>query len=84
MNLRNEDGIWINSTYFSEAANHFNKYGRYCDAKKGTSEWTEFWTQELDRRINGFSVGGARISGDHYNYLNYSRIKKIIKQANWS
>jgi hypothetical protein len=77
MNIRNEDGIWINSTYFSEAANHFNKYGRYCDAKKGTSEWTEFWTRELDRRINGFSVGGARITGDHYNYLNYSRIKKI-------
>jgi len=77
MDIRNPDGIWINSVLFSEAANHYRKYGRYCDLKWDSSEGHDFWMSELNKRINGVTIGGASITGDHYNYLNYTRIKRI-------
>ena len=77
MFLRNKDGYFVNTNMFSDAANHFEKYGRFTDYKDGSSGWYDFWKEELDKRINGITIGGLSISGDHYNYLNYSRIKKI-------
>ena len=82
MNIRNPDGIWINSAEFSEAAKHYKKYGRYCDHAWDSSEGIDFWMREADRRLNGITIGGASITGDHYNYLNYTRIKRVPEGIN--
>lgn len=82
MNVRNPEGIWINSSVFSEAANHYKKYGRYCDYKWDSSEGEDFWLSEADKRLNGVKIGGAQITGDHYNYLNYTRIKRVPNDVN--
>lgn len=74
--IRNPDGIWINTQAFREAGNHFMKNGYYTPDPWGSPAWYDFWVQERDRCLNGFSVGGARIPGEYYAYLNYGPIQK--------
>ena len=79
--IRNPDGIFINTTYFREEAIHFQKHGYYCNEPMYSPAWIEYWQEQLKRCIEGYSVGGVYITGDHYNYLNFSRIMKtqVIK-----
>jgi hypothetical protein len=74
--MRNPDGIWVNTAYFSEAASYYKKHGRYTDLMPNSQEWIDWWQQELDRCRNGYTVAGAHITGNHYFYLNYSPIKR--------
>lgn len=76
MKIRKKDGTWLNSQVFRPAAAHFEKHGCYTFAPEGTEEWLDFWTEELRRRKEGYEVGGEKITGDHYHYLNYTPIKK--------
>ena len=75
--IRNSDGIWINSQAFREEGNHFMKYGYYCADPWGSPAWFEYWTEQRKRIINGYSYGGAKITGDHYFYLNFCPIQKV-------
>lgn len=75
--VRNPDGIWINTQCFREAGNHFMKYGYYTPDPWGSPAWFEYWAEERRRTIEGYSVGGAKITGDHYFYLNYCPIQKV-------
>lgn len=61
----------VNPQLFREAALHFIKYGSYCKAPAGTREWEEYWEEEERRCLDGYEVGGMRISGRYYFYLNY-------------
>lgn len=74
--IRNKDGYWINSAIFTEEAAHFQKYGYYCAAPEDSIEYEQYWEEQLRRCIEGYSSGGGFITGHHYNYLNFSRIKK--------
>lgn len=74
--VRNADGHWVNSALFNEAARTFQKTGSYTSLPKGSPEWLEFWLQEWRRCREGYEVGGARITGHHYFYLNYCPIKR--------
>lgn len=62
---------------FREAAAHFEKHGTYTKHIKGTHSWKEFWKEEHNRCLNGYTVGNVRISGYHYFYLNYCPIMKV-------
>ena len=75
--VRNPQGVWINTQLFREAALRYQKTGRYCEAPWGTDEWEQFWREERRRCMEGYAVGGARITGDHYFYLNYCPIRKV-------
>jgi len=75
--VRNPDGIWINSQVFREAGNYFMKYGNYCADPWGSPDWYKFWTEEKRRCIEGYSVGGVKVTGHHYSYLNYAQIKVL-------
>lgn len=72
--VRNPDGIWINSQAFREEAINFQKYGYYCSDPEGSPDWFRYWQEQRRRCLNGYSVGGARITGDHYFYLNFCPI----------
>lgn len=74
--IRNKDGIWVNSNMFIEDAIHFRKYGYYCSDPWGSSAWFEYWKEQRRRIIHGFEAGGAKITGDHYFYLNFCPINK--------
>lgn len=75
--VRNPEGHWINTAYFTQSGTHFSQNGYYTDAPIGSHDWVTYWTEELNRCINGYSVGGARITGHHYFYLNYCQIKRL-------
>ncbi len=75
--IRNSDGIWINSNVFREEAIHFNKYGYFCADPTGSPAWFEYWREQRKRCIQGYTVGGATITGEHYFYLNFCPMQKI-------
>jgi hypothetical protein len=75
--IRNKNGIWINTAPFREAGNRFITSGRYTNALPGTLEFDRFWDEEYNRCLNGYEVGGAKITGKHYFYLNYCLINKV-------
>ena len=51
--LINVDFVFVNTHIYSEIANHFDKFKRYCDYKKGTLEYNQFWARETKRRRQG-------------------------------
>lgn len=75
---------FVNTQYFREAAIAFEKSGgfenggRYTQAPRFSKEWYEFWEEEERRVLYGHSVGGVKITGRHYWYLNYTPIKRTI------
>lgn len=75
--IRNRDGIWVNTKVFTEEADHFRKYGYYCADKPLTPSWYKYWKEQRKRIIEGYKVGGARITGEHYFYLNFCPILKV-------
>jgi len=75
--IRNPDGIWINTSVYREEGNHFMKHGTYCSDPWGSPAWFDYWKEQRKRCINGYSVGGAKVTGDHYFYLNFCPILKV-------
>lgn len=74
--IRNKDGIWINTEVFREEALHYKKYGYYCPDPYGSPAWAAYWEEQTRRIIYGYEVGNAKITGDHYFYLNFCPILK--------
>ncbi len=79
---------FINTVQFSPAANDFTKSlqkdsrkAAYCDAPIGTRIWNEYWDEQDRRCKEGYTVGGVRITGEHYAYLNFARIKMRIGEG---
>jgi hypothetical protein len=75
--VRNPNGIFINTSLFREPALHFKKYGCYTKELPGSYGFREYWQEELKRCKEGYSVGGVRITGNHYFYLNYIKIQLV-------
>jgi len=87
--VRNPDGIFVNTQCFREEAMHFMKHKYYCPDPFGSPGWKDYWDEQLKRCREGYSTGGARITGHHYHYLNFSPIqvavqisKKVAKKKN--
>ena len=66
---------FLNSNVFNEEARHFLKYGYYTDAPKGSKDYDLYWDIQEDRCINGYEVGGVRIPGRFYFFLNFGLMK---------
>jgi hypothetical protein len=66
---------FINSAVFQEEGRHFLKHGYYTSAPFGTKDYDDYWNEQERRVLNGYSVGGVRITGRHYFYLNFCLIK---------
>lgn len=79
--VQNPEGIFINTEYFREEAKRFQKKGFYCDAPPGTTPFFEYWQEQIRRCFEGHTVGGVRITGNHYWYLNFYQIK-LTKEEN--
>ena len=68
----NYDKKWKNTNKFRKEAIHFQKYGYYTAAPKGTSEYKKYWDEQRKRSLFGFtSEDGDYITGYHYFYLNF-------------
>lgn len=74
--IRNKDGHWINTSVFREDAIHFKKYGYFCADPEGSPAWKDYWEEQTRRIIFGYEVGGVKVTGDHYFYMNFCPILK--------
>lgn len=80
-----EDVAFCNTSLFTETSRYFTKHGVYTHAPNGTLDHKDFWDREENRILNGITVPGkllpdgsiqkVHITGEHYSYLNYTRIK---------
>lgn len=75
--VRNKEGLWINSNVFREEAIHFTKNGYYCPDPPGSPSYMEYWEEQLRRCVEGYEVGGVKITGHHYFYLNFTQIQAV-------
>ena len=67
------------TSLFRPAAIHFEKFGYYCAAPKGTTAYMEYWDTEQERCLSGYTApNGEYITGYFYFYLNYCQIVKNI------
>lgn len=71
----------VNTNEFRRPALHFKKHGRYTNALPGTPQSLDYWREQRRRCMEGYSVGGTKITGDHYFYLNFTRILRVDETA---
>ena len=83
------------SSLFSPAANDFNRSLKACkgtnlqpsytNAIEGTIQYNEYWETQRKRCLEGYEPVikgvpcGIKITGEHYFYLNFTRIRKYAK-----
>lgn len=72
--VRNPEGVWINSNAFREEGLFFMKNGYFCNEPEDSPAYLDYWDEHLDRCINGYTSGGAKITQHHYFYLNFTQI----------
>lgn len=77
--IRTPEGKWLNSDVFRQEAIRFMKNGYYCPDPDGSPTFMEYWTEQLRRCKEGYEVGGHKITGHHYQYLNFSQIEVVIQ-----
>ena len=82
--VRDKNGKWLDITPFRQEAINFLKNGYYTAAPVGTPDWIDYWKEQLDRCINGYSYGGEKITGYHYGYLNFAQIKRVEQKKEYS
>lgn len=80
--IRDKDGKWLDSSVFRQEAIKFMATGSYTNEPKDTPMWVEYWETQLDRCENGYEVGGHKITGHHYSYLNFSQIEIVESDEN--
>lgn len=51
-------------------------------APKDSYEYEEWWLEQLKRCLYGYSVNGVKITGPHYWYLNFWKIRGINRLVN--
>lgn len=75
--IRDSNGKWVDVSAFREDAIQYTTHGFYCSYPDNSNDWINYWQERLDRCKNGYSVDGVKITGNHYFYLNFSRISAI-------
>ena len=66
---------FINTGVFQVDGRNFLRHGYYTEAPIGTKDYNDYWDEQERRVLNGYTVGGVRVTGRHYFYLNFCLIK---------
>lgn len=76
--ITKDKGLDFDPKAFTEAADHYRKFGRYTDYYPDTYKWQQHWTEEIRRCTYGYTVGKYTITGQNYFFLNYYRLLSPI------
>lgn len=71
-------GLDFNPAWFTEARDTYDRTGSYCTYIPGTKAFTDFWKEQYRRCRDGMTVNGYTITGDHYFFLNFYRLKDLV------
>src|SRR5580765_7909556 len=74
---RDHQGRWINSQLFSQEGARFYKHGYYTLEPVSSTAWEEYWDEQQKRCTQGYVCGGSKITGHHYEYLNFTQIEAV-------
>lgn len=77
MQIRDENGKWLNTSVFRQEAIRFMEKGYYIEAPIGTPDWLVYWKEQLRRCTEGYEFEGHKITGHHYAYLNFAQILRV-------
>lgn len=69
----------VNTQEFRREALYWEKYKKYDCGVRGSQSYKRWWDEQHKRCIEGYSVGGVKISGYYYNYLNFCPIMKTTE-----
>lgn len=72
-----EDGRFKNVEYFRKAGRRYDEKGSYCDHPYKSLSWVKFWQEERNRIKKGIWAGQVRVTGYHYFFMNYHRMKIV-------
>lgn len=77
---------FVNTYLFTEMADFYRKYKKYTNYKEDSISHRQLRKREEYRRLNGFTapcllrngvVQNVRITGHHYNFLNYTMMEQL-------
>ena len=68
-------GLDFDPSWFTEIRDTKVRTKKYCSYQKGSKPYNDFWTEEFKRCNFGMTVNGYTITGDHYFFLNYYKLK---------
>jgi hypothetical protein len=77
---------FVNTHLFTEMADFYRKYKKYTNYKEDSIPHRQLRKREEYRRLNGFTapcllrngiVQNVRITGHHYNFLNYTMMEQL-------
>lgn len=71
-------GLDFNPDWFTEARDTYNRTGHYTQFKNGSKAFRDFWLEQFKRCKYGLTVNGYTITGDHYFFLNFYRLKDLV------
>lgn len=82
---------FVNTHLLTEIADYYRKHKEYCPFKIDSLPHRQFRKKEQYRRKHGFeapclmddkgTIHNVRITGNHYNFLNYTRIEQLDESS---
>ena len=67
----------VNLNEFSYFGRNF-KAGYFDGIDKESYEWESIWVEEYKKCLEGYSIGGVKISGRLYSYINFGTIELLV------
>lgn len=87
----NPNAQFINTELFYEVADYYRTYKQYTSYKVDSIPHRQFRRREQHRRLHGYSapclrlndgtIKEVRITGSHYNFLNYTRMEQLDERT---
>lgn len=76
--INDTQGLDFDPSWFTEARDTFNRTGQYCQFRKGSKAYADFWKEQYKRCKYGLTVNGYTVTGDHYFFLNFYQLKDLF------
>lgn len=76
--INETSGLDFDPSWFTEARDTFNRTGKYCAYLPGSKAFRDFWIEQYKRCKYGMTVNGYTITGDHYYFLNFYKLKDLV------
>lgn len=70
-------GLDFNPSWFTEARDTFVRTGHYTRFRRNSRSWRAFWKEQFIHCKYGMTSHGYTITGDHYYFLNFYRLKDL-------
>lgn len=70
-------GLDFNPSWFTETRDTFVRTGHYTRFRRNSRSWRTFWKEQFIRCKYGMTSHGYTITGDHYYFLNFYRLKDL-------